>query len=735
MPLAECDCGGKENHGNQEDEAAQEGSKEEGVQEEGRRQEVKHPFSEDDFANHWKAMTSDGIKGLLEERTATTRSFFKHLGELFMKKHAKNLKSFGFNYHRREEFQTKADDDIVDPKELEKFIKAESEKAGEQMWKAMQYGYANTLTTFNLKQPDEAMRKKIQEMAARNVTYVTDTTKNQIRDLLDKAAADNLDTGEISAQMRDYFDVPDNLAEVPLDEGFISAARVQTIVRTETLSAVSAGQDAKNREFQKEYPEEGKRLQKIWLTARDERVRDGSNGDADHVALEGQIVGYDEDFDNGLKFPREPDGPAEEVINCRCTWLSFLPEDQQDIEGNIADGGSEAIPAGVEIDESKGGPGSGRKPEGGSNKPMSPPSGAVSRVERVELDERSPQHAFFATRNTLIDSGHVAETDDLDKFNSWWVHRGAEMAGQSADAIQADYDAYTYDMDSTNEPSTPKPRPPREQPADVTASAKAGNWEENDHPRGHGGQFSSGSGTDDSEVEVTEGSGGNVPVPVGAPNYTDGVDPSTVVQNQIPVESIPALEKYKERSSFWKGSLRSGVHSDEVDLIDKAMSTSQLNSDVTVYRTMHESDLPSNLKEGTVIADKAYLSTSTSEKMVKDFAENSGYKVTMVIKAPAGSRAINMDKVLGSENSNLETSINYKQQEILFDRNSNLSITGIKTVGKQKVLTCDLIQSEDVQASPFGLDAEGKARKSMPPVKSAAITLPPRSKLFLKGTS
>jgi len=58
---------------------------------------------------------------------------------------------------------------------------------------------------------------------------------------------------------------------------------------------------------------------KIWLTARDERVRDS------HISTEGQIVGVTEDFTLGsgvkIQYPGDRGGnaPAGEVINCRCT--------------------------------------------------------------------------------------------------------------------------------------------------------------------------------------------------------------------------------------------------------------------------------------------------------------------------------------------------------------------------------------------------------------------------------
>lgn len=56
---------------------------------------------------------------------------------------------------------------------------------------------------------------------------------------------------------------------------------------------------------------------KMWLSMRDERVRDT------HKHLDGVIVGIDEYFEtikgNFLLYPGDPSAPAGEVVNCRCT--------------------------------------------------------------------------------------------------------------------------------------------------------------------------------------------------------------------------------------------------------------------------------------------------------------------------------------------------------------------------------------------------------------------------------
>lgn len=94
------------------------------------------------------------------------------------------------------------------------------------------------------------------------------------------------------------------------------------IARTETTAAanfgaISAGNDS------------GIVMDKLWISATDNRVRRNEKGDRyDHLDLNGVKVGKDELFeDNGafLRFPGDPNAPAGTVINCRCT-VALVPK-------------------------------------------------------------------------------------------------------------------------------------------------------------------------------------------------------------------------------------------------------------------------------------------------------------------------------------------------------------------------------------------------------------------------
>lgn len=64
----------------------------------------------------------------------------------------------------------------------------------------------------------------------------------------------------------------------------------------------------------------GIRLQKEWMATHDTRTRES------HGRIDGERVDKDAVFSNGCRFPGDPNGAPEEVYNCRCTMVAFLPD-------------------------------------------------------------------------------------------------------------------------------------------------------------------------------------------------------------------------------------------------------------------------------------------------------------------------------------------------------------------------------------------------------------------------
>ena len=88
--------------------------------------------------------------------------------------------------------------------------------------------------------------------------------------------------------------------------------RGDTIARTESLGAFNAGQQEGLNQLVDSGAVRTEQIRRVWRTAKDSRVRDT------HQSLDGDSVGLNERFDNGLMFPLESGGPPAEVINCRC---------------------------------------------------------------------------------------------------------------------------------------------------------------------------------------------------------------------------------------------------------------------------------------------------------------------------------------------------------------------------------------------------------------------------------
>lgn len=65
-------------------------------------------------------------------------------------------------------------------------------------------------------------------------------------------------------------------------------------------------------------------VEKQWLAALDSRTR-GS-----HRHMDGEVVKLDAEFSNMLKYPGDPDGPASEVYNCRCTLVPVIGDVEYD---------------------------------------------------------------------------------------------------------------------------------------------------------------------------------------------------------------------------------------------------------------------------------------------------------------------------------------------------------------------------------------------------------------------
>ena len=142
-----------------------------------------------------------------------------------------------------------------------------------------------------------------QESVRRRIQQVTETTRRQIINAVNAGYREGSTLPEVAASVRSV---------IPA----IARYRADAIARTETHGAANYGSNEAAKLT-------GLPLRREWLAAQDERTRES------HAAADGQIVGVDEAFDVGgsaLMYPGDPSGPAEEVINCRCT-LGYIVDD------------------------------------------------------------------------------------------------------------------------------------------------------------------------------------------------------------------------------------------------------------------------------------------------------------------------------------------------------------------------------------------------------------------------
>jgi len=143
---------------------------------------------------------------------------------------------------------------------------------------------------------------------AQKVVQVNNHTKSVIADIIANAYLIDPDTGaqlgrlsalETSRLIREKF-------------SDMKAYRAERIARTEINSAANWGHDEGAKAIS---ADTGLQLSKTWMAVADNRTRDT------HSRIDGETVRDDETFSNGLRFPGDPMGPANEIIMCRCTFV------------------------------------------------------------------------------------------------------------------------------------------------------------------------------------------------------------------------------------------------------------------------------------------------------------------------------------------------------------------------------------------------------------------------------
>jgi HK97 family phage portal protein len=160
---------------------------------------------------------------------------------------------------------------------------------------------------FSLTDPyaEDWIAKKVSKLVRGANEYTMESITKEVADAVQEAVAEGFSESETIAQVVDRINAVYE---------FANETRAERIARTEIIGAANAGsfEAMKKTGVQK----------KEWLSSRDEKVRET------HKAMDGQTAGISEAFlsPSGatLQYPGDPSGPAEEVIQCRCTPLPVV---------------------------------------------------------------------------------------------------------------------------------------------------------------------------------------------------------------------------------------------------------------------------------------------------------------------------------------------------------------------------------------------------------------------------
>lgn len=163
------------------------------------------------------------------------------------------------------------------------------------------------------------MKKDLEARARRTFELMNEKTTDDVYKIIRRGIDNSDTTQQIANQIAGVYSNADKVLY-----------RADRIARTETLGALSIGQNRLTKEAAKTIPD----LKKLWISTEDNRTRGNPGGlyadsKCDHWGLHGQVVDQDAKFKEPrsgemLDFPRDPGGSAANVINCRCTFI-ILP--------------------------------------------------------------------------------------------------------------------------------------------------------------------------------------------------------------------------------------------------------------------------------------------------------------------------------------------------------------------------------------------------------------------------
>ncbi len=158
---------------------------------------------------------------------------------------------------------------------------------------------------------DQFVESYVKRNTATQVTAIGSTNQKTIQRIIKEWTHETITAGDSLPTLSKYL-------EAEFED--LTPGRARTIARTEVSLASNNGA----LEAAKSLQVPG--LFKEWITADDDRVRDGDGEDANHEAMSGVSIPLDDKFtvppDADMEGPGDTNGGAGQVINCRCV-LTF----------------------------------------------------------------------------------------------------------------------------------------------------------------------------------------------------------------------------------------------------------------------------------------------------------------------------------------------------------------------------------------------------------------------------
>ena len=150
--------------------------------------------------------------------------------------------------------------------------------------------------------------KLLKLVREKNIRSITETSQNQIRkvinSIIEQTELEGWGIEKMTSSL--YKEIGSNLR----GNGY---ARARAIAQTEMISA-------SNQAAEMAADSTGYEYRKFWSTSGLPGIRE-THIEAERYSDEKNGLKPDETFPNGLLYPGDPNGSAEEVINCRCTVL------------------------------------------------------------------------------------------------------------------------------------------------------------------------------------------------------------------------------------------------------------------------------------------------------------------------------------------------------------------------------------------------------------------------------